>query len=225
MIGTTFFGNFDLASLAIWLFWGFFAFLVYYLQTENMREGYPLETEDGATAPNQGPFPLPAQKTFFLPHGRGEVTVPNGAREARELAMGRTAVSEGFPHTPLGDPMMDGVGPAAWAPRRDVPELDGHGHNKIVPMAHAAAFAVAAGRDPRGLPVQAGDLEVVGRITDMWVDAPEQLVRYLEIELNSGSRRLVPMPMVKIWTDRVRINSITSDMFDAVPGTRSALGP
>ena len=26
--------------------------------------------------------------------------------------------------------MADGVGPASWAPRRDVPELDGHGHNK-----------------------------------------------------------------------------------------------
>jgi photosynthetic reaction center H subunit len=221
MLGTNFFGHFDLASLAIWLFWGFFALLVYYLQTENMREGYPLETEDGKAAPNQGPFPLPKAKTFLLPHGRGEVTVPNGAREARELALTRTAVSDGFPHAPTGDPMTDGVGPAAWAPRRDIPELDGHGHNKIVPMAQAKGFAVAAGRDPRGLPVQAGDLEVVGRISDMWVDAPEQLVRYLEIDLNSGSKRLVPMPMVKIWPDRVRINSLSSDLFDAVPGTKS----
>lgn len=222
MIGVTFFGNFDMASLAIWLFWGFFALLIYYLQTENMREGYPLETEDGAPAPNQGPFPLPKPKTFILPHGRGEVTVPNGAREARELALTRTAVSDGFPHAPTGDPMTDGVGPAAWAPRRDIPELDGHGHNKIVPMAAAPAFGVAAGRDPRGLPVQAGDLEVVGRISDMWVDAPEQLVRYLEIDLNSGKKRLVPMPMAKIWSDRVRINSITSDLFDTVPATKSA---
>ncbi len=221
MLGTTFFGNFDLASLAIWLFWGFFALLVYYLQTENMREGYPLELDNGKPAPNQGPFPLPAAKTFLLPHGRGEVTVPNGAREARELALGRTAASEGFPHAPLGNPMADGVGPASWAPRRDVPELDGHGHNKLVPMAQAPAFTVAAGRDPRGLPVQAGDNEVVGRISDMWVDAPEQLVRYLEIDLNSGQRRLVPMPMVKIWKDRVRINSLSSDLFDGVPGTKS----
>ena len=220
MLGTHFFGNFDLASLAIWLFWGFFALLVYYLQTENMREGYPLETEDGRTAPNQGPFPLPAPKTFLLPHGRGSVTVPNGEREARELALGRTAVSEGFPHAPTGDPMVDGVGPASWAPRRDIPELDGHGHNKIVPMGQVG-FTVSAGRDPHGLPVQAGDLEVVGRISDMWVDAPEQLVRYLEIDLNSGHKRLVPMPMVKIWADRVRINSITSDLFDGVPATKS----
>ena len=221
MLGTTFFGNFDLAALAIWLFWGFFALLVYYLQTENMREGYPLETEDGKAAPNQGPFPLPAAKTFIRPHGRGEVTLPNGAREARDVALGRTAMSEGFPHAPLGNPMLDGVGPASWAPRRDIPELDGHGHNKIVPMAQAAAFAVSAGRDPRGMPVQANDNEVVGRISDMWVDGPEQLVRYLEVTLNSGNKRLVPMPMAKIWKDRVRINSLSSDLFDTVPSTKS----
>lgn len=221
MVGTEFFGTFDLASLSIWLFWGFFALLVYYLQTENMREGYPLELEDGTVAPNQGPFPVPAPKTFLLPHGRGSVTVPNGAREAREVAVGRTAVSEGFPHAPLGDPMKDGVGPASWAPRRDIPELDRHGHNKIVPMASASAFAVSAGRDPRGLPVQAGDLEVVGTISDMWVDAPEQLVRYLEITLNSGAKKLVPVPMVKIQADRVRINSLSSDLFEGVPATKS----
>jgi photosynthetic reaction center H subunit len=89
-------------------------------------------------------------------------------------------------------------------------------------MSHAEGFAVSAGRDPRGLPVQASDLEVVGRISDMWVDAPEQLVRYLEIDLNEGGKRLVPMPMVKIWPDRVRINSISSDLFAGVPSTKSA---
>ncbi len=118
--------------------------------------------------------------------------------------------------------MTDGVGPASWAPRHDLPELDGHGHNKIVPMGRADGFIVSAGRDPRGLPVQGGDLEVVGRISDMWVDAHDQLVRYLEIELNSGEKRLVPMPMAKIKTDRVRVNALTSDFFAAIPATRSA---
>jgi photosynthetic reaction center H subunit len=226
MVGVNFFGNFDLASLSIWLFWGFFALLIYYLQTENMREGYPLESEDGQAAPNQGPFPVPKAKTFKLPFGRGEVTVPSAANEAAhrrtDLAMARTAVSDGFPHAPTGDAMADGVGPASWVPRRDEPELDGHGHNKIVPMARAHGFVISAGRDPRGLPVQAGDLEVVGRVSDMWVDAPEQLVRYLEIHLNSGEKRLVPMTMAKIWADRVRINAITSDRFAGIPATRSS---
>ena len=61
-----FFGNFDLASLSIWLFWAFFALLIYYLQTENMREGYPLEDDDGNPAANQGPFPGPEQLVRYL---------------------------------------------------------------------------------------------------------------------------------------------------------------
>ena len=225
MVGVTFFGNFDLASLAIWMFWGFFALLIVYLQTENMREGYPLETEDGLAAPNQGPFPVPRPKTFRLPFGQGDVTVPSTANETahrrENLALARTAVSEGFPHAPTGNALADGVGPASWVPRRDDPELDGHGHAKIQPMAQTAEMKVAAGRDPRGLPVQAGDLEVVGRISDMWVDAPEQLVRYLEIELNDGGKRLVPMTLARIWPDRVRIRAIASDRFAGIPQTKS----
>lgn len=221
MVGVTFFGNFDLATLALTLFFLFFVLLIYYLQTENMREGYPLETEDGTPAANQGPFPLPAPKTFRLPHGRGEVTLPNGAREARELAMARTSVSGGYPHAPTGDPMVDGVGPASWAPRRDVPELDGHGHNKIVPMAQAGGFMVSAGRDPRGMPVMAGDLAVAGTVSDLWIDAPEQLVRYIEVTLAGGAKRLIPMPMAKIESDRVRVNALTSDLFAGIPATKS----
>jgi photosynthetic reaction center H subunit len=222
MVGVTFFGNVDLALISLYLFWAFFAGLIFYIQRENMREGYPLETEDGGAAPNQGPFPLPAPKTMILRDGRGEVVQPNGAREARELAMARTAVSDGFPHAPTGNPMLDGVGPASWAPRRDVPELDGHGHNKIVPMAVAGGFGVAAGRDPRGMKVQGSDMQYVGHISDLWVDAPEQVVRYLEVTLDSGAKRLIPMPMAKIKSDRVKVESIPSDMFGSVPPTRSS---
>lgn len=222
----TFFGNFDLASLSIWLFWGFFALLIYYLQTENMREGYPLEDDDGNPAANQGPFPVPKEKTFLLPHGRGEVTLPGPDRQARtDLALARTSAANGFPMEPTGDPMLDGVGPASWAARRDVPELDGHGHPKIVPMNGTDKFMVSAGRDPRGLPVQAGDDAIVGTISDMWVDEPEQLVRYLEIELDAahgGGKRLVPIQLAKIKSDRVKIHSIYGHHFANVPVTKSA---
>ncbi len=223
-----FFGNFDLASLSIWLFWIFFALLIYYLQTENMREGYPLEDDDGRLAANQGPFPVPKPKTFKLPHGRGEVTVPSAANEAAhrrtDLALAKTADGNGFPFVPTGNPLLDGVGPASWAPRRDVPELDGKGHPKIVPMATHAQFRVAAGRDPRGLPVEAGDGAIVGVISDMWIDEPEQLVRYLEIELDAAQgagRRLVPIQLAKIKSDRVKVRAIFGPHFAAVPQTRS----
>lgn len=224
MVGVEFFGNFDLASAAIWAFWIFFAGLIYYLQTENMREGYPLEKDDGELSPNQGPFPVPGPKTFILPHGRGEVTVPTGAKENREVALRRTGTAEGQPFEPTGDPMKDGVGPASWAPRRDVPELDGKGHPKIVPMSGHSEFQVSAGRDPRGLPVVSGDDEIVGKISDMWIDEPEQLVRYLEIQLDEkygGGKRLAPVQLTRIKHNGVWIHALFAEHFAGVPTTKS----
>ena len=217
----TFFGQVDLASVALWLFWIFFALLIFYIQRENMREGYPLEDDDGNLSANQGLFPVPDDKTFKLPHGRGELTLPSGQRPDRtDLALEKTAAGNGFPFVPTGDPMVDGVGPASWAPRRDVPELDGHGHPKIVPMAATDQFHVAAGRDPRGLPVMAGDGETVGKITDMWIDEPEQLVRYIEAELDEahgGGKRLIPLTMARIKSDKVKVRSIFGKHFAGVP--------
>jgi photosynthetic reaction center H subunit len=56
----------------------------------------------------------------------------------------------------------------------------------------------------------------------MWIDAPEQLVRYLEVTLDSGGKRLIPMPMAKIKSDRVKVESLPSDLFGSVPTTRSS---
>ena len=216
-----FFGNFDLASLSLWLFWVFFALLIFYIQRENMREGFPLVDEEGNEAANQGLLPVPEDKTFLLPHGRGELTVPSGQAPDRpndSIALARTAVANGFPFDPTGNPLVDGVGPASWAPRRDEAELDAKGHPKIVPMAKLESFYHAGGRDPRGLPLISGDGEVVGMVTDMWVDEPEQMVRYLEYKLDSdGSTRLVPMTMARIWGQKVIVKSIFAHQFDEVP--------
>jgi len=54
-ITSTVVGHIDFAQVLLYAFWVFFAGLVIYLQRENMREGYPMETEDGSPAPNQGP--------------------------------------------------------------------------------------------------------------------------------------------------------------------------
>ena len=229
MVGETFFGNFDLASLAIWMFWIFFAGLVYYLQTENMREGYPLRDDNDEVPANESLFPLPKEKTFHLRDGKGTLTVPSREYEDSKmrdsLALAQSSPATGSPWVPTGDPMLDGVGPAAWAPRRDTPELDAHGHVKIKPMAGLHDFKVSAGRDPRGLAVVGGDGEVVGRCTDMWVDVPEALVRFLQLDLNpegTGKMRLIPMNMAKIGTDRVVVRSLHQHNWEGVPTTKSS---
>ena len=220
----TIIGRVDLAQVSLYLFWLFFAGLVIYLQRENMREGYPLVKEDGTRADNQGPFPLPAPKTFNLPHGRGKVTVPNNDPvDDRPIALIRTAPSAGSPYVPTGNPLEDGVGPASWCMRRDEPELDGHGHVKIRPMAEVEGFAVSAGRDPRGMAVMSADGEVVGTISDMWVDVPEQLVRYLEYDLNDGGKRLIPIQLANYyWSKVVNVHSLYAAQFPGVPTTKKA---
>ena len=228
MVGVTFFGDFDLASAAIWGFWLFFAGLIYYLQTENMREGYPLEMEDGSKAPNQGPIPLPKQKTFDTPHG-GEVTVPSAENEAAHrrdgLALEKAAASEGFPQVPTGDPMADGVGPASWVPRADVPEMNAHGNPKIRPMSALEDFSVSAGRDPRGMPVLSKDDQVVAHVSDLWIDEAEQEIRYLELDLEAehgSGKRLVPMTLSKVQPRWVMVASLHSSRFNGVPQVRTA---
>lgn len=223
-----FFGNFDLAALAIWSFWLFFAGLVFYLQRMNMHEGYPLEDELGNPTPNQGPFPLPGPKTFILPHGQGEKTVPDMQTDPRnaDLALKKVGPA-GYPLEPTGDPMKDGVGPASWCMRKDEPELTGKGHPKIQPLEVLKTFKVSAGRDPRGMAVIGGDNEAVGKVVDLWVDEPEAVVRYLEIELDGahgGGRRLLPMQAARIgwFKPEVRVHSIYGKHFADVPTTRSA---
>lgn len=229
MVGVTFFGDFDLASAAIWLFWIFFAGLVIYLQTENMREGYPLRADDDEPPANESLWPVPGAKTFHLRDGRGTLTVPSREYEdskmRTDLALAASSAASGSPWIPTGDPMIDGVGPASWAPRRDAPELDAHGHAKIKPMAALSEFHVSAGRDPRGKAVVGGDGEVVGRVIDMWIDVPEQMVRYLTVDLNpegSGKTRLIPMNMAKIGSDRVTVRSLHAHNWDNVPTTKKA---
>lgn len=226
MVGVNFFGNFDLASLSIWLFWIFFALLIYYLQTENMREGYPLESDDGGESPNQGPFPVPKPKTFTLPHGRGEVTVPSAENEAahrrEDLALAQSSKTAGSPFVPTGDPMDDGVGPASWVPRADVPELDGKGFPKLRPMSHCHGFIVSAGRDPRGMEVATKDNKKAGTVKELWVDEPEQMIRYLEIELADGSTRLIPFTLTRVTAQNVKVAALPLDRFAGIPKHKAA---
>ncbi len=133
----------------------------------------------------------------------------------------------GSPIVPTGNPMVDGVGPAAWANRADVPDLTAHGMAKIVPMRAVDGFSIAEGDpDPRGLPVHACDGVVAGTIADVWVDRSEPQVRYYEVQLAAADRRVllpagfVQWPNFGLWgNDHVIVKSITAAQFSDVPAT------
>ena len=210
-------GNFDVAELAILLFILFFIALVFYLNRESRREGYPLEHEQTGAVLSGQPLFDGDKKVFDLPHGRGTYIPEDQPRDAFDIAAKQAFGSAGAPYVPTGDPMIDGVGPASWTPRQDVPEMNAHGHPKIGPMASNDNFFISAGRDPRGMPVLSKDDQVVAHCTDMWIDEAEQEVRYLEIELepeHGSGKRLVPMTLVRVQPRWIMVASLHSGRFD-----------
>jgi photosynthetic reaction center H subunit len=134
----------------------------------------------------------------------------------------------GSPIIPTGDPMIDGLGPAAWANRSDTPDVTYHGVAKIVPMRLDPTFSIAKGDpDPRGLPVIAADKEVAGTVVELWVNRAEPQVTYYEVQLANGGRRVmlpaafVQWPNFGLWgNDKLLVKAITAAQFANVPATK-----
>ncbi|MES2974271.1 MAG: photosynthetic reaction center subunit H [Pseudomonadota bacterium] len=213
-------GYIDVAQIALYVFWVFFAGLIYYLLQENKREGYPLESERSAHVRVQGWPPIPSPKTYLLRDGSTR-TVPNSNKSAQGLAAVPAGNWLGAPLVPTGNPMLDGVGPGAWADRPDVADTTLEGDIKIVPLRVAADFDVASGDpDPRGMTVIGDDGKAGGKVVDVWVDRSEMLFRYLELEVAGSARRvLLPINFTRIDAQRVRVKSILGSQFAEVPGT------
>ena len=216
---------FDVAQITLYVFWLFFAGLIYYLLQENKREGYPLESDRSSSIDVQGWPPMPRPKTYRLQDG-GSVTVPNGQRSAQPLRATPSASFPGAPLDPSGNAMLDGVGPGSYADRADVVELTFEGEVKIVPLRVAHDFDVAPqDTDPRGLPVLGADGNSGGTVRDVWVDRSEMLFRYLEVAVPAagGERRvLLPINFTRIGARQIKVASILSHQFGQVPPTRHA---
>ena len=222
-----FFRGFDMVSVCLWAFTIFFFGLIFYLRREDRREGYPLEADTTGKEEPSGVFWFAPQKTFLLPHDRGVVTVPHGKRDRRKHALARTAVWPGAPYEPTGDPMRDGVGPASFAEREDIADLTNDGRNRIVPARLGDGFEIAKGDpDPRGMSVYGGDAKPAGKVSDIWVDRSEALIRYLEVETGEApmqKRVLVPMTFVKVnrGADRIDVEAVLAKHFAHAPTTKS----
>ena len=213
----------DVALLVFWAFVLFFVCLVFYLRREDRREGYPLEDEfTGKLETAGGPLHTGSVKSFLLPFGHGVVTAPTGGyREPVAIAARRTERFAGAPYVPTGNPLVDGIGPAAWADRAKRPDIDMEGHPRIVPLSSASDYWIAKGdSDLTGWPVIAADGAVAGTVTELWIDKADRLVRYLAVALEGAAGTvLAPMMDAKIDRNRRRvvIDAITAAQFASAP--------
>lgn len=209
----------DVAQVTLYVFWVFFAGLIYYLLRENKREGYPLESDRSAHITVQGWPPVPSPKTFLLQDG-STVTVPSLQPSPQQLQATPVAPHPGAPLEPTAaNPLLAGVGPGSWADRADVPDVTFDGQLRIVPLRAAPDFGVAGeDTDPRGLPVVGADGTTGGTVRDLWVDRSEVMFRYLEVETAGGRHVLLPVNFTRIGDRSVRVRSILGGQFADVPG-------
>ncbi|MEO0615449.1 MAG: photosynthetic reaction center subunit H [Pseudomonadota bacterium] len=216
-------GSIDLVEFIFTLFWLFFAVLVLYLHRESKREGYPLEAPHRMGDVVVRGFPSEPKKKTFKTRFHGEISVPRKDPE-HELAARYVGDFPGAPIEPTGDPLVDGIGPAAWSDRADTPDLTLHGKPRIVPMRNHAEFGIdERDADPRGMKVIAADGESVGTVTDAWIDIPEPGIVYIEIALDAsiGSGQVL-MPFA--FVDKIdkaggalHSNALLSDQYGRAP--------
>lgn len=224
----SYFQSFDLATAALYAFWVFFLGLVLYLNRESKREGYPLVTPGKPNDRPEGFPPMPPPKFWKLAHG-GTAQAPRASDPQPPINAVWADPTPGAPLIPTGDPMVDGVGPAAYALRADVPDLTFDDSTpKIVPLRVAKAYSVdAKDPDPRGMTVVDADWQPAGTCVDVWIDKSEMIFRYLEVEVATaaGPRRvMIPVPLMVIDSGRgvIRVRTLLAEHFKTAPTLRNA---
>ena len=223
-------GNYiDTAQVVLYAFWLFFAGLIVYLQRESKREGFPLVSEvepftrevAGDATPQ-----TPEPKLFRLLDGH-VIPVPPG--QAPRFPQGAVPIANfpGAPLEPTGNALVDGIGPASWCYRIDEPEVDADGTLKIQPLRAEPVYRLHPySPDPRGMAVIGADGLTVGPVVDLWIDALEEAVLYLEVSMTmagcEGERVLVPSRFVQYQKrlNQVRVRAILAAQFAQVPRLR-----
>jgi photosynthetic reaction center H subunit len=120
------------------------------------------------------------------------------------------------------NPMLSGLGPAAFADRANVPDVTVDGIPKVVPLRVAPTFFIEPrDPDPRGMHVVGADGATAGTVVELWVDRSEPQLRYLEVTLTGGGTVLVPANMVRVNARQgtVRVAAILAHQFVDVPRT------
>lgn len=222
----------DWAQVVLYAFWVFFAGLVFYLRREDRREGFPLVNDVSGKVEDPGVVWIAEPKEFKMVDGSTHFAPDPSRADTRAIAAEPTGPFPGAPLEPTGNPMIDGVGPAAWAERADKPDLTYDGRAKIVPMREDNEFAIADGDpDPRGFDVVGADGLIAGVVSDVWVDRSEFMIRYLEVEFLAPDsdpetpttrRVLFPINFATVDAKRQRVwtDALLSTDFQNIPTTR-----
>ena len=191
----------DVAQVTLYVFWIFFACLIFYLRREDKREGYPLESTGLGGGVVHG-FPrMPDPKTYLLAR-RPCRDAPNHKndrprRRGGAVALGRARRS--------GRPAIRCSTASGPAPR-PIARICLNSRWTTFPASFRCVWPKAPisnprDPDPRGMRVIGADSEVGGIVTDVWVDRAEALIRYLEVEVTTrrcAKRVLLPLPFAKI---------------------------
>lgn len=217
--------QFDLALLSLYLFYGFFIILIMYLRNEDRREGFPLIQEQYGNLVVVNPRSAPKPKVWNLAHGGPTIA----GREERNLdgILTPPARVPGAPALPLGNPLADGVGPAAYALRADVPDLTYDASlPKIVPLRVATEYSIAEEDfDPRGWYMLTAEGRAVGVVKDLWVDRSDVILRYIEIETAAPNVRQVMLPIGLVNFNgrkkEVQTSTVLAEQFLAAPGLKN----
>ncbi len=215
---------FDIAQMTLYLFWIFFAGLIIHIRREDHREGFPLVSDLPGRVPlDERGVLTPVAKTFLLNDGTTYLAPHKEAPEWERAAV-PVASFPGAPLTPTGNPLVDGVGPAAYAMRRDIADVVWEtGEARIVPARLDPSFTVAAeDPNPVGMQVFGCDGNLAGVGTEIWVDRSETVLRFVEVELTDTAKHvLLPATMMVISAGRIKVRAITAAQFQDVPQTKS----
>lgn len=213
----------DVAQLVLYMFWIFFAGLIWYLVRENRREGYPMVSDRGVIG---GWLPKPSPKTYLLANGGTMQAPAEDSGEEQPINAERLAGNDGSAYEPVGNPLTAGVGPGSWSARPDHADLDHEGHPKIRPLSLLPECGVSdRDPDPRGKALIDGHGEEAGTVVDLWLDVPEMNFRYLEAEVTGETgpvRVLVPMTFARVRRDgTVHVHALLAHQFAGIPRLRS----
>ncbi len=212
----------DIPTIAFWVFLLFFIALVFWLQRESKREGYPLKASPFRQERMDGFPPPPARPVTYILNEGGTTQAPHDYPQA-DINAAPVHRFDGTPLAPLDDPLLAGIGPGSWVRRRDEPMLTERGDPLLQPLRLLPEWSVLRlDADPRGMAVSDWRWNPVGRVSELWIDRGIKIIRFLEVELDAAlgaGRVLVPIyhADIKERSRRVRVTALWAHQFPNIP--------